>query len=86
MEGNRVGAEGDMDFAGESLVVDADGDVIVKADDTEQIILADVRVGRFWTLRCLDHRVYIHNSFHEILIINALNEKRLLMVLYKISR
>lgn len=30
---NRVGREGDMDFAGESLVVYPSGDVIIKADD-----------------------------------------------------
>ena len=39
---NRVGAEGEMFFAGESLVVDAEGTVIIKADDTEQIVFADV--------------------------------------------
>ena len=32
---NRVGREGDMDFAGESLVVYPSGDVIIKADDRE---------------------------------------------------
>ena len=31
---NRVGSEGKMDFAGESLAVDANGRVIVKTDDT----------------------------------------------------
>ena len=35
---NRVGSEGKMDFAGESLAVDANGRVIVKTDDTEQIV------------------------------------------------
>ena len=30
---NRVGAEGDMDFSGESIVVDANGNVLAKADD-----------------------------------------------------
>lgn len=39
---NRVGEEGEMDFAGESLVVDADGQRIFKADDTEQLIVVDV--------------------------------------------
>ena len=39
---NRVGAEGDMDFSGESIVVDADGNVIAKADDKEQILYVDV--------------------------------------------
>lgn len=31
---NRVGSDGKMDFAGESLAVDANGRVIVKTDDT----------------------------------------------------
>ena len=41
---NRVGVEGDMNFSGESIAVDANGDVIVRADDTEQIIYVDVDV------------------------------------------
>jgi predicted amidohydrolase len=39
---NRVGTEDDMVFAGESIVTDADGNVIVKADDTEQLVFAEV--------------------------------------------
>jgi predicted amidohydrolase len=39
---NRVGAEGDMVFAGESILADANGNVIVKADDTEQLIFAEI--------------------------------------------
>ena len=39
---NRVGIEGDMHFCGESIVVNPDGDVITKADDTEQILFADL--------------------------------------------
>ena len=39
---NRVGLEGDMDFAGESLVVDPNGDVIAKADDSAQLLCADL--------------------------------------------
>ena len=39
---NRVGAEGDMDFSGESIVVDANGDVIAKANDNEQILYVDL--------------------------------------------
>ncbi len=41
---NRVGVEGDMDFSGESIVVDANGGVITKADDTEQIVYVDVDI------------------------------------------
>lgn len=39
---NRVGKEGDMDFAGESIACDALGNLICKADDTEQIVYADI--------------------------------------------
>lgn len=39
---NRVGKEGTMDFAGESIVVSAEGEIIIKADDTEKILYADI--------------------------------------------
>jgi predicted amidohydrolase len=39
---NRVGAEGDMVFAGESLLTDANGNILVKAADTESLILAEI--------------------------------------------
>jgi predicted amidohydrolase len=39
---NRVGTEGDMAFAGESLLIDPNGIVIVKADDTERLIFAEI--------------------------------------------
>lgn len=39
---NRVGKEDQMDFCGESVVVDPNGDVIVKADAKEQIVYADL--------------------------------------------
>lgn len=39
---NRVGKEADMDFCGESLVIAPDGSVITKADDSEQILYADI--------------------------------------------
>ncbi len=37
---NRVGQEDRMQFAGESIVVDPDGRVIVKADDRAQLVIA----------------------------------------------
>ena len=42
---NRVGLEGEMEFAGESLVVHPSGDVLLKADDREQLLTceADLR-------------------------------------------
>lgn len=43
---NRVGDEGSVTFAGESLVVGPDGEVIKKADDTEQLVVADIDLSR----------------------------------------
>lgn len=37
---NRVGEEGSMVFSGESVVIDANGDVLSKADDKERIMIA----------------------------------------------
>lgn len=39
---NRVGIEGNMHFSGESIVIDAKGDVLAKADDMEQIVYVDI--------------------------------------------
>jgi predicted amidohydrolase len=39
---NRVGTEERMVFAGESIVTDANGNVIVKADDTEGLVFAEI--------------------------------------------
>ena len=39
---NRVGTEGEMEFSGESIVVHANGDTIVKADDKAQILYVDI--------------------------------------------
>lgn len=39
---NRVSCEEEMDFSGESIVVDANGNVIAKADDKEQILYVDI--------------------------------------------
>ena len=36
---NRVGTEGNMCFSGESIVVDAKGDILAKADNTERIFI-----------------------------------------------
>lgn len=48
---NRVGTEGEMDFSGESIIVDANGNVIVKADDKEQIIYADIDLHKSSDIR-----------------------------------
>ena len=48
---NRVGVEGDMVFSGESIVIDANGNVITKADDTEQILYVDVDLNNVRDIR-----------------------------------
>ena len=48
---NRVGSEGGMVFAGQSMIVDANGNVIAKADDTERIIYAELSLHRSSELR-----------------------------------
>ena len=39
---NRVGLEGGMDFSGESMVADYNGDTLALADDREQLLYAEV--------------------------------------------
>jgi predicted amidohydrolase len=48
---NRVGTEDDMIFAGESIVVDANGNVIVKADDTEGLVFAEIDLSTVGKVR-----------------------------------
>ncbi len=48
---NRVGKEGEMDFCGESIVIDQNGDVIVKADDSEQILYAEIDLKKAEVVR-----------------------------------
>lgn len=43
---NRVGKEDDMDFSGESIAVDAGGNLLAKADDSEQIIYVDIDMNQ----------------------------------------
>jgi len=39
---NRVGQEDEMEFAGESLVIDPHGNLIAKADDQEQLLVVEL--------------------------------------------
>jgi beta-ureidopropionase len=39
---NRVGLEHDMDFCGQSLVIDPNGELVAKADDSEQVLYAEL--------------------------------------------
>ena len=48
---NRVGTEGEMDFSGESIIVDANGDTVLKADDREQILYADIDLAQSREIR-----------------------------------
>lgn len=41
---NRVGMEGEMHFSGESIVIDPKGDVLEKADGSEQILYVDINL------------------------------------------
>ena len=53
---NRVGCEEEMDFSGESIVVDANGNVIAKADDKEQILYVDIDLSE--SKRVREKRLY----------------------------
>ena len=48
---NRVGTEGDITFAGQSLFVDANGNVISKSNATEQLIYADIDLRQSTEIR-----------------------------------
>lgn len=61
---NRVGKEGEMNFAGESIVVDPNGDIIVKSDDKEQIVYADIDISKVVESR--DVRPYINLRRPEV--------------------
>ena len=49
---NRVGQEGGMYFSGESIVTDANGSLIARADDTEQILYAEIAPEQSERIRC----------------------------------
>jgi len=42
---NRVGIEDDMEFYGESIIVDPDGNIVAKAGEAEQILSADINLS-----------------------------------------
>lgn len=39
---NRVGQEGDMDFSGESVIADYDGNTVALAGDREELLIAEI--------------------------------------------
>lgn len=48
---NRVGKEDSMDFSGESLVIHPNGDVLAKADDSEQLPTCEINLQEASQLR-----------------------------------
>ena len=54
---NRTGLEGAMDFAGESIAVDANGALLAKADDKEQLLYAEIDLAQ--TARTKAKRPYL---------------------------
>ncbi|MDO4460307.1 MAG: carbon-nitrogen hydrolase family protein [Clostridia bacterium] len=48
---NRVGTEGEMDFSGETIAVDANGNRLIKADDREQLVFADISLSESGKIR-----------------------------------
>lgn len=54
---NRVGQEDGMDFAGESLVIDPEGQVIAKAGDQEENLLVNLDLGQ--AIRSRNQRPYL---------------------------
>lgn len=54
---NRVGKEGEMDFAGESIVVEPNGNLVIKADYREQLIYADININE--VTKCRNEKPYI---------------------------
>ena len=48
---NRVGVEDQMEFSGESIIVDPNGDIIFKADDQEQLIECEIDLNEAKLLR-----------------------------------
>lgn len=54
---NRVGKEGNMDFAGQSIIVDPSRQIVIKADDKEQIIYDDIDISK--VVKCRNEKPYI---------------------------
>ena len=48
---NRIGAEGEVVFCGESTVVDPDGRVLAKADSSQILLVADIDLSKVGAAR-----------------------------------
>lgn len=54
---NRVGSEDDMEFAGESVAVSAEGRIITKAGDEEELVFADINIEEVRRIECVKYSV-----------------------------
>ena len=61
---NRVGLEDQMNFSGESMVVDPHGNVTVKADAAEQLVYAEVNTSM--VRACREQRPYLRLRRPEV--------------------
>ncbi len=61
---NRVGLEGGMDFAGQSIVVHPSGDVMVKADNAQRLVTCDIDLSE--SERWRKRRPYISTRRREM--------------------
>lgn len=43
---NRVGVEGNMEFAGESIIIDSDGNMVFKAGREESLIIKEIDLSK----------------------------------------
>lgn len=61
---NRVGTEGEVTFCGESMVVDPEGNVVVKGSDSEKLVITDIDLAQIAKARA--KRPYISLRRHEL--------------------
>ncbi len=59
---NRVGREHEMEFCGESLVADPDGEIVAQADNREQILYADMDLSSASSLRVERQYLKLRNA------------------------
>jgi len=49
---NRVGTEGQISFAGQSMIADPIGNLLARADDREQLLIAELPLETLPSIRC----------------------------------
>lgn len=70
---NRIGAEGDMNFYGNSFIADPFGNILSKADEAETIILAECDLEKIKEARELFHffRDRRPDTYQKILLLSS---------------